>query len=307
MSNQPKPDPGRRNMTRRSAAPLTKHKQASGWRWLTALLFAAISLSAGAEQPQTDPAAQQHRARYRGGVGGAGPAQTDPTRRSGPPLACLGEQICGATPADIPSSARETASQVLEQVYALPDEEKRYFLDKRRDAVGFAIFPNVQRQGFMVASVYGKGILSYRDNDGGWSPPILLTIKGQSTGPQFGAQSSNVIFIFNTRCGIKDFLSGHHHILTHPSGPVVEHVEHEAEPLSVTVHSFDRGGMLGQSSDTFTIQIDEEANAALYGVSLKPGCIVEGMRSGFKTPLILHYFQTMQLPPGQAHHIIELK
>jgi lipid-binding SYLF domain-containing protein len=294
-------------MNRSSEAQSGKQKPSSGLWCLTVLLLATCSLSAGAEPAPTDTTPHQHRARHRGGIGGAEPAPADATPRSAPPLACLGEQVCGEPPPDLPPQAREQAIDVLEQVYALPDEEKRYFLDKRRDAVGFAIFPNVKRQGFMVATLYGKGILSYRDDEGGWSPPILLTIKGQSTGPQLGMQSINIIFIFNTRCGIKDFLSGHHHILTHPSGLVVEHVAHEAAPLSITVHSFDRGAMLGQSSDTFTIDIDEEANAALYGVSLKPGCIAEGMRSGFKAPFMLRYFQTMQLPPGQAHSVIELK
>jgi len=307
MNNQPNPGPVRRNMNRSSKAKLKKQKRSSRLRWLTALLISTISLSAGAESSQADTAPHQHRARYRGRVGGTEAAQADPEPRSGPPLACLGEQVCGDPSPDIPRHALESANQVLEQVYALPDDEKRYFLDKRRDAVGFAIFPNVQRQGFVMAALYGKGILSYRDDDGGWSPPILLTIKGQSTGPQFGVQSSNIIFIFNTRCGIKDFLSGHHHILSQSSDPVVEHVEHAAEPLSITVHSFVRGGMFGQSSDIYTIHIDEEANAALYGVSLKPGCIMEATRSGLKAPLILRYFETMQLPPGQAHRIIELK
>ncbi len=237
----------------------------------------------------------------------AGPALTDSLPREAPQSSGLGEQVCAEPPDDVPQQARELAKQVLEQVYALPDDEKRYFLEKRRDALGFAIFPNVQRQGVMVAKLHGKGILSYRMEDGGWSTPILLTIQGQSTGPQFGVQSSNVIFIFRTVSGIKDFLSGHHHVISHATGAAVEHVDHPADPLGITVHFFDRGGMLGQSSDTYAIHIDEEANAALYGVALKPGCIVEGTRSGFKAPWMLRYFQNMQLPPGQAHRIIELE
>lgn len=251
--------------------------------WWLGGLFAALSLSAD-----------------------AAPSQQDFTPPNGSSQTCLGEQVCGNPPADIPFKAREAANQVLEQVYALPEEEKRYFLDKRHDAVGFAIFPNVQRQGFMISALYGKGILSYRDN-GGWSPPILLTMRGQSVGPLMGKQSSNVIFIFKSVRGIKDFLSGHHHVSTHMTGAAVEHVEHEADPLGISVHIFDRGGMLGQSTDTYSIHIDEDANAALYGVSLKPGCVLEGMRAGPKAPWLLRYFETLQLPPGQAHRVIELK
>jgi lipid-binding SYLF domain-containing protein len=275
---------GIHKMTRSNMDKVRRHRQSSTGCWLTALLLAATGVPACADTTRSDS-----------------------VPRDASQLSRLGEQLCADSPPHVPPQARERADEVLEQVYALPDDEKRYFMDRRRNAVGFAIFPNVQRQGFMVASLYGRGILSYRDDDGGWSPPILLTIRGQSMGPQFGAQSSNVIVIFRTVSGIKDILSGHHHITTLLSGAAVEHVEHAADPLGITVHFFDRGGMFGQSSDTYAIHIDEEANAALYGATLKPGCVVEGLRGGFKAPWMLRYFKNMQLPPGQAHRVLELE
>lgn len=230
-----------------------------------------------------------------------------PAAAASPPLSCLGEQICAAYDGVIPSRARELVDQVLEQVYNLPDEEKRYFLDQRKDAVGFAIFPNVKRQGIMAATLYGKGILSYVDETGGWSTPILLTIQGQSMGPQFGAQSSNIIFTFKTICGLKDFLSGHHHIMMSGSAVAIEHVGHAADPLDIRVHSFNRGMMFGQSQDLYSIHIDEEANAVLYGVELQPGCILEATRSGVKAPWMMKFFQNMQLEPGEAHQTFDLE
>lgn len=272
-------------MTRSHGAEEKKHPRSLGLRRLTALLLAAISLSAA----------------------GANPVQAAPLPSPEKTRNNLGEQVCAAPPLAVPPRARELANQVLEQVYALPDTEKRYLLDKRRDAVGFAIFPNVQRQGFMVSALYGKGILSYRDDVGNWSPPILLTIQGQSMGPLFSMQTSNIIFIFKSVAGIQDFLSGHHHVSTHASGALVEHVGHGADPLSITIHLFDRGSTFGQSTDTYAILIDPEANAALYGMPLQPGCILEGTRSGLKAPWMLRYFETMQLPPGQPHRTLELE
>jgi lipid-binding SYLF domain-containing protein len=276
--------PGQHNIARSNLAAGRQERCSSMVWWLTALLLAVSSLPADAEPPQADLAPRE---------------ASQPSR--------LGEQLCADSPTQVPQQARERADQVLEQVYALPDAEKGLLLDKRRDAVGFAIFPNVQRQGFMVASLYGRGILAYRDDDGGWSPPLLLTLQGQSMGPQFGAQSSNVIIIFRTISGIKDVLAGHHHITAHASGATVEHIGHAADPLGITVYFFDRGSMLGQSSDAYAIHIDEQANAALYGMTLKPGCILEGMRTEFKAPWMIRYFKNMQLPPGQAHRILELE
>jgi lipid-binding SYLF domain-containing protein len=304
ITNTKTAHPGKQNMARNKVAEARKQQHASISGWLSAMLLIAVSLPANADTTQTDPAPFQHLYPHRGGVGGT---ESSPLPRNSSQLSCLGELVCADPPPEVSLQARELAYQVLEQVYALPDAEKRYFLEMRRNAVGFAIFPNVQRQGFMVAKLYGRGILSVSDPAGGWSPPILLTLQGQSLGPQFGAQSSNVIIIFRTVGGIKDLLSGHHHIIAHTSGAAVEHVDHAADPLGITVHFFDRGGMFGQSSDSYAIHIDEETNAALYGMTLKPGNIVEGTRSGFKAPWMLRYMQNMQLPPGQAHRTLELE
>lgn len=255
-------------------------------RWLPALLLAAVVLPAAANQ---EPA-----------------GELPPLD---PPVSCLGDQPCAKRSPESSPAGREKANEVLEQVYALPESEKAYLLAKLRGAKGFAIFPNVRKGGIMAAALYGKGILSYRDDQGAWSPPILLTMEGQSLGPQFGAQTSNTIFIFTTVCGIKDFLSGHHHVSTSGLGTSVEHVGDTApsEPLGITVHTFERGMFLGQSHDRYSISIDEDANAALYGVALKPGCIVEGVRFGPKPLWIQRYFERLHLPPGQPHDSTELK
>jgi len=220
---------------------------------------------------------------------------------------CLGEQVCSELPPDSTPRGRELANEVLEAVYDLPESEQRFFLEKRRDAQGFAIFPDVGKSGMMGATIHGHGIMAYRNEDGSWSPPIILTIEGQSMGPQFGTQSSHVIFIFKTQCGVKDFLTGHHHFVSNGVEVTIEHVGDvtSAEPMGITVHAFERGMLLGQSFDRFSIHIDEDANAALYGVALKPGCIIEGVRTGVRRPWFQRYFEKLNQPPDMAHSTIE--
>lgn len=202
----------------------------------------------------------------------------------------------------------ESVRVVFEQFHAMPEQEMRYFREKTRGARGFAVFPDVQKRGLLGAVLFGRGLMAYRDNEDKWSPPILLTLEGQSVGPQFGAQSSNYLFIFETICGVKDFLSGHHHLSTSGLGTTVEHVGDTgpSEPLGITVHVFEHGLMLGQSYDRYAIQIDEEANAALFGVALKPGCIVEGIRYGLQRPWVQRFLERQGLPDGRAHETFEL-
>jgi hypothetical protein len=75
---------------------------------------------------------------------------------------------------------------------------------------------------------------------------------------------------------------------------------------AIRVHTFDRGTLMGQSQDSYNIAIDEAANASLYSVHLKPGCIIEATRSGFKAPWMLKYFGSLQLEPGQANRAFDL-
>jgi lipid-binding SYLF domain-containing protein len=191
----------------------------------------------------------------------------------------------------------------LEAVDALTDKEKHYFLETRRDARGFAIFPNIQKGGVFGARIFGRGILSFRDDQGEWSPPVILTLEGQSIGPQFGAQSSNLIFIFKKICSLKDFLSQHHHISTSGLGVTVEHVDHQApsEATDMMVHVFEHGVIMGQSVDRYMISIDQETNAALYGLDIKPGCIVDGTRTGLQIPWMLRFVEKLSLPADRAH------
>lgn len=226
-----------------------------------------------------------------------------------PPVGCLGQDRCAEPTTADPQAGLAAAKQVFDQFQAMPEQEKRYFREQIRDARGFAIFPDVQKRGLMFGgSMFGRGLMAYRDDDGKWSPPILLTIDGNSMGPQFGVQSSTYLFIFKTICGVKDFLSGHHHLSSSGLGTTVEHVGDTgpSEPLGITVHVFEHGMMMGQSYDRYAIHLDEEANAALFGVALKPGCLVEGVRYGLQRPWVQRFMERISNPTDQAHEIYEL-
>ena len=167
----------------------------------------------------------------------------------------------------------------------------------------------------MAASIdnytVGKGIVSFRDQSWEWSPPLLLHMQGTSFGPQMVAQTTRVIFVFDKMCDIRDFLSGHHHLVAGGADTVMEHVGHpDPEPRSsggIKIYTVSNGMAMGQSLGGFTIHIDEEANAALYGVDFKPGCIVEGKRIGLQLPWFVKFIQNMQLPPGQPQSTTTIK
>ena len=247
-----------------------------------------------------------------------------------PPLTCMGLQPCEAKPdadavevngnqkryrgkSKVEDGTRkkgsEEAERVLEQVYAIPEADKRFFYDKLATARGFAIFPEVRKSGVMAASVYGKGIISFRDQSWEWSPPILLTMQGKSIGPQLCAQCSRIIFVFDKICDVRDFLTGHHHLVTTGSDTSMEHVGHPepTSPGGINIYTVSKGVTMGQSLESYSIHIDEEANTALYGIDVKPGCIVEAGRIGLQAPWFMRFMQNIQLPPGQPHSTTTIK
>lgn len=246
-----------------------------------------------------------------------------------PPLTCLGLEPCEAQPDSVTpqgngkqkryrgsrvdqgarTKGSAEAERVLEQVYALPQADKRFLYDKLSVARGFAIFPDVRKSGVMAASVYGKGIMSFRDQSWEWKPPILLHMHGKSIGPQIAAQRSTIVFIFDRLCDIRDFLQGHHNLLTTGATTSIEHVDHP-EPTElggINIYTVNNGVAMGQSLESYSVHIDEEGNAALYGVDVKPHCILDMARVGPQLPWFLKFMRNIQLPPGHPDSTTTIK
>ncbi len=246
-----------------------------------------------------------------------------------PPLACLGLESCDAQPDSVSPQGNgkrkryrgarsdqderirgsAEAERVLEQVYELPQADKQFLYDKLSVARGFAIFPEVRKSGMMAASVYGRGILSFRDQSWEWKPPILLHIHGKSFGPQVAVQRSTIVFIFDRLCDIRDFLQGHHNLLTTGASTSIEHVDHPepAELGGINIYTVSNGVSMGQSLESYSVHIDEEGNAALYGVDVKPHCILDMARVGPQLPWFLKFLRVIQQPPGQPDSMTTIK
>lgn len=63
-------------------------------------------------------------------------------------------------------------------------------LVKRASAI--AVFPSVNKVGFIVGGLFGEGVMATRTSSG-WSAPVNLKITGGSLGLQFGYESSDIV------------------------------------------------------------------------------------------------------------------
>ena len=165
-----------------------------------------------------------------------------------------------------------TATEVLEEVQAMPDQQIPDALLSR--AYGIAVIPDVTKVAFIFGGRHGNGVLVVRDKlTAPWSNPALVSLTGGSWGFQAGAQSSDIILVFTTRSGTEGIAGGKltlgadASVATGPvgrQGSAATDVGFNAEIYS---YARTRGLFGGIALDGSVISIDRSANSSLYGKS----------------------------------------
>jgi lipid-binding SYLF domain-containing protein len=174
----------------------------------------------------------------------------------------------------------ESAIDVIDKITAIPEEGIPPAL--LRNAHGLAVIPGVIKAGFVVGGSYGKGILTVRDAQGRWTPPVFVKLAAGSLGWQIGAQSIDVVLVFKTAKSVDGIVEGTFTLgadAAVAAGPVgrrgeaATDAELKAEILS---YSRSRGLFAGISLEGSSISIDNDANGAFYGKALRPAEVMEG-------------------------------
>ncbi len=140
------------------------------------------------------------------------------------------------------------------------------------DASGVAIFPNMIKGGFILGVNYGKGVLHVRNQDGSWSPPVMVTMGGGSLGFQAGVQAADIVLVFKTPRSLNGILNGQKVTLgadaSIAAGPVGRQANASTDArLGAEIYSYarSRGLFLGVSLGGSDVSIDNNANSMLYG------------------------------------------
>ena len=140
------------------------------------------------------------------------------------------------------------------------------------DASGVAIFPNMIKGGFILGVNYGKGVMHVRNQNGSWSPPVMVTMGGGSVGFQAGVQAADIILVFKTPRSLNGILNGQKVTLgadaSIAAGPVGRQANASTDArLGAEIYSYarSRGLFLGVSLGGSDVSIDNNANSMLYG------------------------------------------
>jgi lipid-binding SYLF domain-containing protein len=165
-----------------------------------------------------------------------------------------------------------TATEVLEEVQAMPDQQIPDALLSR--AYGIAVIPDVTKVAFIFGGRHGNGVLVVRDKlNSPWSNPTFVSLTGGSWGFQAGAQSSDIVLVFTTKTGIEGIAGGKLTLGADASvatGPVGRQGSAATDmSFNAEIYSYarTRGLFGGIALDGSVISIDRSANSALYGKS----------------------------------------
>ena len=201
--------------------------------------------------------------------------------------------LCLLLPAaTLPAQAQQIgriadATLAFQDIMTIPDKTVPEYL--LQDAAGIAIIPGVVKVGFIVGGEYGKGLLLLRDEAGGWSNPIFITLSGGSIGWQLGAQSADFILVFKTDRSVDSVLTDNLTLgvdVAAAAGPLGRRARASTDmQLKAEIYSYSRsrGFFAGLSLDGALIQIDDEANAAFYDADYISPRDIQALRD-FKLP-----------------------
>ena len=177
-----------------------------------------------------------------------------------------------------PARTIDSSSAVLREFLGL--SVKQIPAGMLADAHGVAIVPNVIKLGFVVGGQRGHGVVIVREKDGSWRAPTFMTLTGGSIGWQIGAQATDFVLVFKTQKSVDGLLGGKFTIgadAAAAAGPVGRRAGAATDSdlkAEIYTYSRTRGLFAGVSLDGSVIDIDDEANAAYYGVT-RPGEAVQ--------------------------------
>lgn len=195
----------------------------------------------------------------------------------------------------------ETAIEVFDNLVRLnlPPHQRALLDDALKDAHGFVIFPRVLKMGAGISTIQGRGVLSYRDRDGEWSPPIPLLVQGSSSGPHFGAVFYDSLVVIKTPAAVERILSGQLRLEGYEAiGPIQQAISPQRD---IVAYTRPHGLTMGLSVDDIHVTLDQQAINELYGRRVEAREIVSGQKLTMRvSPCVQKFVETSNRVAGKA-------
>lgn len=194
---------------------------------------------------------------------------------------------CSAFAKDEAKTVRDS-TDVLNKIMKIP--EKGIPTALLRDAKAIAIIPGVIKGAFIVGGRHGTGVLSVHEESGRWSDPIFVSITGGSVGWQVGGTSTDLILVFKELKDVDKLLKGKFTLgadAAIAAGPVGRKVSAATDVTlksGILSYSRSRGLFAGISLEGAALLVDDDADAAYYGVKDVAAADVLAGKAANKSP-----------------------
>lgn len=194
------------------------------------------------------------------------------------PLALLvaaGQAVAGPEE----SERARNALRVLTEIQQIPEQA---IPDKLLDeARGIVVIPDTIKAGLVLGGRRGHGLMAVKAADGTWSNPVFVKLTGGSIGFQVGVQSADVVLVFRNDRSLDDIVNGKFTLGADAgvaAGPVGRNAAAATDgQLKAEIWSWSRarGLFAGVALDGAVLQIDRDAQTAVYGGSTTPRMVFE--------------------------------
>jgi SH3 domain-containing YSC84-like protein 1 len=138
-----------------------------------------------------------------------------------------------------------------------------------RNSQGIAIIPNVIQAAFFLGGRRGQGVMMVRNQTGGWSNPVIITLTSGSLGLQFGAKSSDIILAFQDNQSIRKVYNSDFKIggsVSGTAGPVGADAVYPTDSAgNIYTYAKSEGLFGGVALSGVKLAYDNEKTANLYG------------------------------------------
>ena len=184
------------------------------------------------------------------------------------------------------------AVRVLNEIQKIPEQGiPDKLLDEGRAIV---VIPDTLKAGLVIGGRRGHGLMSVKNPDGAWSQPVFVKLTGGSIGFQAGVQSSDVVLVFRNDRNLDNIVNGKITLGADAgiaAGPVGRNASASTDgQLKAEIWSWSRarGLFAGVALDGAVLQIDDDANVAVYGSAATPRAIFEG-RAGYPSDAVVSF------------------
>lgn len=209
------------------------------------------------------------------------------------PAATLLAAALFATPAFAGQKEDERATnavRVLDEIRRIPEES---IPDKLLDeAKAIVVIPDSLKAGLVFGGRRGHGLMSVKNPDGTWSQPVFIKLTGGSIGFQAGVQSADIVLVFRNDRNLDNIVNGKFTLGADAgvaAGPVGRNAAAATDgQLKAEIWSWSRarGLFAGVALDGAVMQIDDDANTAVYGSAGTPRAIFEGRAGAPSTAVV---------------------